>query len=146
MEGHEAQTLKGAEQLIAKNRPFIFLESWIPKENPEQAFEPLQFLIDRGYNLYLPAWEQRNGTTAIGVGPLPIFERDTFSLHPFSTFAERHLFPGEQLNIFAAPKEREAELGELPLAQHATSDVLKAVPSPAASNKKASWLRQLWPF
>jgi FkbM family methyltransferase len=142
VEGHEAQTLKGAERLIAKSRPFIFLESWMPSDNPEQTFEPLQFLIDRGYNLYLPAWEQPNGTTAIGIGPLPIFERETFSLHPFSTFAERHTFPGEQLNIFAAPKEREAELGELPLAQGTAAGGLKV--SPMAIDEKISWIRKLW--
>jgi len=114
VEGHEAQALKGAAHLIASCKPFIFLESWMPMQQPKRALEPLLFLMDQGYNLYLPAWEQRNGSTAIGIGPLPVFEREIFALHPFSTFTERHTFPGEQLNIFAAPRQREPELGELP--------------------------------
>jgi len=110
VEGHEAQALRGADALIKSNNPFIFLESWTFPEDQNKVFEPLQFLIDRGYNLYLPAWLQSNGTFFVGIGP--DFEMDNLALVPF-TLKDRNTFPGNPINIFAAHKSREQTLGVL---------------------------------
>ena len=108
VEGHEAQALRGADALIRSKQPFIFLESWIAPEQPDKVFEPLQFLLDRGYRLYLPAWAQSNGTFFVGIGAS--FEYKRFALVPFA-LQERLTFPGTQINIFAAPKPRTGNLG-----------------------------------
>lgn len=109
VEGHEINVLKGAEKLISEHNPYIFLESWM-FDDPKKGFEPLQFLVDRGYKLYLPCWAQSNGTFFVGIGAG--YEMSVFALVPF-TFEERLTFPGNPINIFAAPRSKEAALGEL---------------------------------
>jgi FkbM family methyltransferase len=110
VEGHEAAALRGADALISTHKPYIFLESWIFPEDQNKVFGPLKFLIDHGYNLYLPAWAQSNGTFFVGIGPG--FEMDNFALVPFN-LDDRTTFPGNPINIFAAPKSRETALGKL---------------------------------
>jgi FkbM family methyltransferase len=110
VEGHEINVLRGADELIKAHKPYIFLESWTFEDDPQKGFEPLQFLIDRGYKLYLPAWAQSNGTFFVGIGAG--FEMKNFALVPF-TFADRLTFPGNPINIFAAPLSKEAKLGDL---------------------------------
>lgn len=110
VEEHEAATLKGADALIRAHQPYIYLESWTFESEPAKVFEPLQFMIDRGYRLYLPAWAQSNGTFFVGIGAN--FEMDKFALVPFS-LSDRLTFPGNPINIFAAPISREEMLGEL---------------------------------
>jgi FkbM family methyltransferase len=109
VEGHEAQALRGAQRLIHDNQPFIFLESWSSSIVPGRVFEPLRFLIDRGYQLYLPAWLQSNRTFFVGIGP--DFARHKFALLPFS-LEDRLTFPGNPINIFACPASHVACLGE----------------------------------
>ena len=65
VEGHEANALRGAEGIIRSQTPYIFMESTLVGEKISEAFEPLQFLLDRGYLLYLPAWLQPNGSLAV---------------------------------------------------------------------------------
>lgn len=110
VEGHEINVLKGADQLINSHKPYVFLESWTFENDPQKGLEPLQFLIDRGYKLYLPAWAQSNGTFFVGIGAG--FEMKTFALVPFN-FADRLTFPGNPINVFAAPQSKEAKLGDL---------------------------------
>jgi FkbM family methyltransferase len=109
VESHEIQALKGADALIKSHNPFIFLESTTCPTQPDKVFEPLQFLVDRGYLLYLPTWLQSDGTFFVGIGPG--YERETFALVPF-TFKDRLTFPGDAINIFACPRSREVSLGE----------------------------------
>lgn len=109
VEGHEASALKGAEALIRSNKPFIFLESWAFPAQPDKVFEALQILLDHGYDLFLPAWAQSNGTFLVGIGAG--FEMDTFALVPFS-LTDRTTFPSNPINIFACPRSREASVGE----------------------------------
>jgi FkbM family methyltransferase len=108
VEGHEANALRGADALIKANRPYIFLESWTFPEEPDKVFEPLRFLLDRGYLLYLPAWAQSNGTFFVGIGPS--HEMDKLALVPF-TLRDRLSFPGNPINIFASPSAGIARLG-----------------------------------
>lgn len=108
VEGHEANVLKGAEALIGANNPYIFLESWVFSDWPDKVFEPLQFLVDRGYRLYLPAWLQSNGSFFVGVGAN--HDMNTFALIPFSV-RDRLIFPSNPINIFACPIARDACLG-----------------------------------
>jgi len=110
VEGHEAQALKGAEALIKAHRPFIFFEHWMTPEQPDMGFGPFRYLIDLGYDLYLPTWLQSNGTLTVGQGPL---ERETFALVPFS-FGDRRTFPNSSwnpANIFACPASRAGTVG-----------------------------------
>jgi FkbM family methyltransferase len=109
VEGHEASALKGAEALIRSSAPYIFLESWTFDEQPDKVFEALQFLLDRGYRLYLPAWLQPNGSFLVGIGAG--FEMETLGLVPF-LLKDRLTFPGNPINIFACPASRESRLGE----------------------------------
>jgi FkbM family methyltransferase len=101
VEGHEANALRGAEELIKSNSPYIFLESWTFPDNPQKVFEPLRFLFDHGYALYLPAWAQSNGKFFVGVGAS--HEMHTMALLPFSP-KDRLTFPSNPINIFACPK------------------------------------------
>lgn len=54
VEEHEFQALRGARMLIDAARPFIFFESWSSGTQPEKVFEPLRFLVECGYKLFLP--------------------------------------------------------------------------------------------
>ena len=108
VEGHEANALRGAEGIIRSQTPYIFMESTLVGEKISEAFEPLQFLLDRGYLLYLPAWLQPNGSLAVGIGP--DFERKHLALIPF-ILEDRLTFPGEAINIFACPKSRKGKIG-----------------------------------
>ena len=109
VEGHEASALKGARNLIESKKPFIFLESWAFPADASKTQEPLQFLIERGYKLYLPAWLQPDGSFFVGIGPH--HQRTKLALVPF-TLKDRATFPSNPINIFAAPASREGELGE----------------------------------
>ena len=111
VEGHERQALQGARKLIDATQPFIFFESWSSAAQPDKAFEPLQFLVDCGYQLFLPAWLQPDGTFVVGLGP---FERNIFGLVPFNV-EDRATFPnfpfGNPMNLFACPASRQHSLG-----------------------------------
>lgn len=109
VEGHEIETLRGAKTTIKATNPYIFLESWSFDGDPDKVFEPLQFLIDRGYKLYLPAWLQPNGTFFVGIGP--DWERKKLALVPFN-MEDRMTFPGNPINIFACPASRTESLGK----------------------------------
>lgn len=109
VEGHEASALRGADAVLRKRRPFIFLESWAFDAQPDKVFEALRLLVAHGYRLYLPAWAQSNGTFFVGVGPS--HEMRTLALVPFN-LEDRLTFPGNPINIFASPTSREDELGE----------------------------------
>lgn len=108
VEGHESQVLRGAEALIAAHQPFVFLESWSSASQPERMFEPLQFLIDRGYRWFLPAWLQSDRSLRVGFGS--DWEMEKVALLPFG-LEDRMSFPGEQINVFACPKSRISQLG-----------------------------------
>jgi FkbM family methyltransferase len=108
VEEHEAAALRGADALIAKHQPYIYLESWSFDNDSRKVFEPLKFMLDRGYRLYLPAWAQSNGSFFVGVGAG--YEMDKFALLPFSLI-DRLTFPGNPINIFAAPVSRQDKLG-----------------------------------
>ena len=112
VEGHEEQALKGAQTIIESKKPFIFLESWSSAAEPEKVLEPLKFLLDRGYKLYLPAWAQSSGLFHVGIGAS--HETHTFAMVPFE-LQDRFVFPGgpsQPINIFACPVTRVEELGD----------------------------------
>jgi len=109
VEGHEAQALRGADALIRSARPYIFLESWAFAGEPDKLFEPLRFLTERGYTLYLPAWVQAGEGFFVGIGPS--HEMHTLALVPFA-LSDRPSFPSNPINIFACPAGREVALGE----------------------------------
>lgn len=108
VEGHEAATLRGAAALIEQYHPNIFLESWAFPSLPHKVDEPLQFLLSRGYLLYLPAWVQPDKSLFVGIGPT--HEMSTFALMPFS-LKDRETFPGNPINIFASHLSRANSLG-----------------------------------
>lgn len=108
VEGHEAAVLRGANGLIKRQKPYIFLESWSFPEDPDKVFEALRFLMDHGYELYLPAWLQPDDTFFVGIGPT--HDMTYLALVPF-TFEDRLTFPGNPINIFAAHKTKAASLG-----------------------------------
>ena len=103
-------TPRGAEGINRSQTPYIFMESTLVGEKISETFEPLQFLLDCGYLLSLPAWLQPNGSLAVGIGP--DFERKHLSLIPF-ILEDRLTFPGEAINIFifACPKSRKGKIG-----------------------------------
>src|SRR5581483_8096218 len=54
-EGMETEILEGAAQTIAARRPHIVFESFRDFLRPDATRAPLQFLLDRGYQLFNPA-------------------------------------------------------------------------------------------
>jgi len=113
VEGHEAQALRGGRTIIKSQNPFIFFESWISATEPEKVLEPLTFLVDHGYQLYVPAWAQTTGIFHVGIGAN--HEMDAFALIPFAV-RDRFVFaggPSTPINLFACPMARIGELGEM---------------------------------
>ena len=111
VEGHEEQALAGAKAIIERHRPFVFFESWLLPDRLDAALRPMQFLAGKGYNIYLPGWQQSDGSPFIGIGAQ--CQRQTLALYPIDDFRERRWFPGEAINLFAAPASREGETGTL---------------------------------
>ncbi len=100
-EGHELGALKGARKVVSDAKPVIFIETTLLSNDVVTALEPLALLEDWGYQLYLPCWIQEGRKVHIGIGPEFSFEQP--GLIPFH-FRDRILFPGEAINVFAAPK------------------------------------------
>ena len=99
-EGHEYETIKGALNTIDQYKPLIFLESTITNRLDESALRPLWLLESLDYKFFLPAWLQDDAVVHVGIGPS--FSFDNPILIPFNSH-DRLLFPGEAINIFAAP-------------------------------------------
>jgi len=100
-EGYEYNVFKGAETLLKTAPPLIFFESTCEDRGSTESLLPFDYLAGFGYEFFLPAWEQPNGTFHVGIGPDFSFEMPV--LIPFD-IRERLTFPGEAINVVAAPR------------------------------------------
>jgi len=101
-EGYEYNVFRGAEKLLKTAPPFIFFESTCEDRKSTESLLPFDYLASFGYEFFLPAWEQPNGTYHVGIGPDFSFEMPV--LIPFE-IRERLTFPGEAINVVAAPRD-----------------------------------------
>src|SRR5262249_29829646 len=66
----ELPALRGMRSMIAKTKPPIIFENWRDPSNPDKSAEPLKFLAELGYHLYVPEFTAANEPR--GEIPFPI--------------------------------------------------------------------------
>jgi FkbM family methyltransferase len=69
VEGHEAEVLCGAQELLRRHRPMIVFESWYEPGDRERMLAPLAILERLGYALHRPIWRR---TSPAGDGRLDL--------------------------------------------------------------------------
>lgn len=111
VEGHEARLLDGAREVLRRARPHVVVENWLEPDRPDATVAPLRILIDQGYRLFVPCWQQSaNGAPFLWPEPHPptASEDQMFVLVP--TTPEQRMLMARHLNIYGCPKERMDEL------------------------------------
>ncbi len=100
-EDHELDVLAGADATIARDRPFVVYENWLHRDQPDLTLAPTEFLAQRGYRFFYPAWGQKGRDDCITAAQDGSRQ---LALVPFLP-AQRFVLPS-QLNIVAVPSER----------------------------------------
>jgi FkbM family methyltransferase len=82
VEGHEAEVLCGAQELLRRHRPVIIFESWYEPRDRERILAPLALLEGLGYALYRPIWHRtsRAGDGRLDFEPLAAADRPAVAL------------------------------------------------------------------
>lgn len=100
VENYEFQALKGCVRTLKECSPFVIFENWWSSEQAERALEPINFLNDLGYQLYVPEFEIFGADTPDNlVRKLPFTVEGNLSLKALNN-QNRHDFPA-RINIFA---------------------------------------------
>lgn len=102
VEGFELQVVKGAHQLIARDRPFLYLEN----DRIELSQTLLEHVAALGYRIY---WHS-----------VPLYRANNFCNNPHNIFPHT-----VSLNIACIPEEMEISVAGLPLADDFTAHPLK---------------------
>ena len=113
VEGHETEVLRGSIQILRSTRPFIVFENKPDQTMPQRALEPLFFLKELGYNLYIPTVqrtqsEMRYSILAEAYSPKP---RDMLALVELEP--EKRLLLLPDLNVLACHQSRLSQLADL---------------------------------
>ena len=112
-EGHEAAVLRGAEATLRRFKPFIMFENKLYRQTPERTLEPMRFLADLGYELFVPSLARVDGKTTYFVNcGYQMDTRSTQKIDKEDILALvgcepplRFLLP-DYLNLFACHKDR----------------------------------------
>jgi len=103
VEGFEHECFRGCVQTVSESRPYIFIESHVGDDIPhDSGLAVLNEIQSLGYQFYLPAWIQDNGTFFVGISATASMSR--LSLVPFEP-KDRLSFGIGILNVFAVPNE-----------------------------------------
>ena len=108
VEGAEPGVLRGASNLLEKNRPTIMFESVVAGRDAEQTKALWRQLTEKNYDIFIP---NRVAHEGIGLGE--------------EGFVESHVYPRRTNDYFAIPKERRIEIRDRArsiLKIHATID------------------------
>jgi FkbM family methyltransferase len=54
VEGMEMDVLRGTERTLNELKPFLTFESFLDFERPQETIEPLRYLSERSYSLFIP--------------------------------------------------------------------------------------------
>jgi FkbM family methyltransferase len=113
VEDHEMEVLQGAAETLRSRRPFIVFENKPNPTSPERTLEPLFFLAQLGYRLYVPAVRRKSADQQyyLPAGGHSLNERETWVLMPLE--ANARLFWQQDLNVFACHESRLPQLASM---------------------------------
>ena len=107
VEAFEKEVIEGGVNTISRDKPYLFIESWITDKDKEG--KKIFYLLEKlNYKLFLPGWLQKKSTFHIGIGPN--FDMKYFSLFPIHENDRKH-FPTNPINIFACHISKIKNLG-----------------------------------
>lgn len=103
VEGHEAEVLVGAEEILRRDRPGVIFESLTHRDDPAKSLAPFKLLGDAGYQFFQPAWAAEwKG------GPYYVTDENrigsVLALRPVQ--GEDRFLWGRDANVLAWPTER----------------------------------------
>ncbi|MBO6520598.1 MAG: FkbM family methyltransferase [Rhodospirillales bacterium] len=107
VEDHEFEALSGAREMLAGQKPFIIVESWLTYEKPIRTLRALRLLEDAGYVLFQPAWqvEADEGTVILpDIGGRMPGNGCRLAIVPFAS--EQRFMLSQQMNVFACHADR----------------------------------------
>lgn len=110
-EGYEAEVLAGADRLLRELRPCLIFESWKNKNNVAETMRPLDYLSERDYSFFQPAFLKQTKS-----GVLPLLYGEYWDLEPemelvlISFEVEQRFLMQRQINVLAVPKEKVEEM------------------------------------
>jgi FkbM family methyltransferase len=110
VEGHEIEVLCGGVETLRAERPFIVFENKLYSAAPKKALEPLFFLVEMGYRLYVPVIRRKDGMRHwyMPAGGHPACQGDQWVLMPLEPDAR--LVWQQDLNVLACHESRLSQL------------------------------------
>jgi FkbM family methyltransferase len=121
-EGMELDVLRGARDILQRNRPHLVFESFVDFEKPEATILPLEYLLEQGYRLFNPSliFKVDDGHVHASYG-------DPFDLllgmdsNPSTCLVEMttstRFLMSHQMNVFACHESRVHELEAFEIGQ-----------------------------